>query len=292
MKFMETLLNILLSFRPKQWIKNFFVFAALIFAQELFNLDLLTKTTIAFVVFCLLSSGVYLINDICDKDDDQKHLVKCNRPIAAGKISVKLAVLTAMILLVGGLSFSYLVLNRNFFFLTIIFVFLNFGYSFYLKKVAILDVMLVAVNFVLRALAGGLAIKVFVSPWLLVCTFFLALFLVLGKRRGDRGNKGDREDKYSVEVLDQFILVSATAALLSYVLYSILSETAKIYAPQKLFYTIPFATFGIFRYFYLVYQKNRGANPTETLLADLPLLVNLFLWFALVVGILYNAPCV
>lgn len=290
------MINLLISFRPKQWFKNFFVFAALVFARELFNLPLLEKTLIAFFIFCALSSGIYLINDICDIDDDRKHPTKRNRPIAAGKISAKLAILTAVVLLIGGLGFAYITLNTNFFFAAAIFVLLNFAYSFDLKKIAILDVLLVASNFVLRALAGGLAISVFVSPWLLVCTFFLALFLVLGKRRGDRPAKGgykdrrDREDKYSDEILDYFILISATAALLSYVLYSILSETAKTYAPQKLFYTVPFATFGIFRYFYLVYQKERGASPTETLLSDWPLILNLFLWFVSVVIILYNNP--
>ncbi|MBM4401632.1 MAG: decaprenyl-phosphate phosphoribosyltransferase [Candidatus Cloacimonetes bacterium] len=285
---MKTILNLFISLRPKQWSKNFFVFAALVFARELFNLPLLEKTLIAFFIFCLLSSGVYLINDICDINEDRKHPTKRSRPIAAGKISVKLAILTAVILLVSGLSTAYLVLNTNFFCAVAIFVFLNFAYSFFLKKIAILDVLLVAVSFVLRALSGGLAISVFVSPWLLVCTFFLALFLVLGKRRGDRTDGMDRTNKYTAETLDRFILVSATAALLSYVLYSILSETAKLYAPQKLFYTVPFATFGIFRYFYLVYQKDHGANPTEVLLSDAPLIINLILWFVLVVIILYN----
>lgn len=269
--------------RPQQWVKNLFVFAALIFAGQVFVWESLVKTLIAFLIFCGLASAVYLINDWRDLETDRAHPAKKHRPLASGKLSLTLTLLTATLLISTMLIGSFLV-NFNFGLIALTYIFLNFFYSFFTKKIAILDILSVSIGFVLRAIAGAEAIAVEISPWLIVCTFFIALFLVLGKRRAEAINH-QKTELYTPEFLDQLLVMTAGITILSYVLYTIDTQTVAKFGSTALLYTTPFVVYGIFRYFYLVSRHLMGDSPTETLLTDTPILVSVILW-GLNVGII------
>lgn len=267
---------LLISLRPQQWIKNLFIFAALIFAGEVLDGESLVKTLAAFLLFCALSSSVYLINDWRDLEEDQKHPVKKTRPLAAGKLNVGTALLTTCILLTGSLIGSFSI-NFNFGLVAAFYVLLNLTYSFFTKKIPLLDVISVSIGFVLRAIAGAEAILVAISPWLIVCTFFIALFLVVGKRQAEIVNHQNNEI-YTAEFLDQLLVMTAGITILAYVLYTIDQQTVAKFGTTALLYTTPFVVYGIFRYFYLVNKHQKGASPTDTLLADVPILLSVILW--------------
>jgi 4-hydroxybenzoate polyprenyltransferase len=259
-------LNLLRSLRPHQWTKNLFVFGALVFAQRLSDPWSVMRSTVAFIIFCGLSSAVYLINDVVDREQDRRHPLKARRPIASGALSV---------------AAGYLVLL--------------FSYSAVLKHIVILDVLTIAAGFTLRAVAGGAAIAVPVSHWLVLCTTLLALFLVLGKRRhelilladGATDHRRILED-YSPYLLDQMISVVTASTLIAYAFYTISPETTGRFGTTMLSLTIPFPLYGIFRYLYLVHRKDLGGNPAAVLLDDLPLLACILLWIAAVILIIYH----
>lgn len=276
---------LLFSLRPKHWVKNLFVFAALIFAQEAAYREPFLKTFYAFLILCVLSSAVYLFNDLIDLPLDRVHPIKKNRPLAAGKLDSRSAVLTAVLLWSLGLSASFLI-NFNFGLVTTLYILLNIAYSLWLKKVAILDLLAVSFGFVLRAIGGAEAIMVAISPWLIVCTFFVALFIVIGKRRAEAVNH-KKTEIYKSEFLDQLLVLTASITILSYVLYTINEQTVVKFHTQNLLYTTPFVVYGVFRYFYLVSTRNQGALPTETLLTDRPILLTVLLWAAAIIGIVY-----
>jgi 4-hydroxybenzoate polyprenyltransferase len=285
---------ILKTFRIKQWAKNLLIFAPLIFAQDLNHIGQASEAIMAFVSFCLISSTMYFINDINDVLSDRYHPIKRLRPIAAGEVSIPMAYSTSTIILFIGLLLAYLV---GFDFLVVAFVYLvmTFSYSQWLKKVVILDVLMVAFGFVLRAYAGSVAIGVVFSPWLLVTTLFLALFLTLGKRRHELVILGDKASthrrilsQYSREFLDQLIMVVGTSSLLSYTLYTLAPETVVRFGSSGLSYTLPIVIYGLFRYFYLIYLKGGGGDPTEVLYSDGPILISVGLWIMAVVVIIYS----
>ncbi|HUL73493.1 MAG TPA: decaprenyl-phosphate phosphoribosyltransferase [Vicinamibacterales bacterium] len=287
--------NLLRSLRPSQWIKNLLVFAGLIFGEKLGDPSSVERALVAFGVFCLLSSAVYLINDVLDREADRRHPVKSRRPIASGAISPRVALATAVILL--GVSFAgAFALNRAFGLVAVTYFLLQALYSLSLKHVVILDVLVLAGGFVLRAYGGAVAIDVIFSHWLLLLTLLLALFLGLSKRRAELVTladdaRGHRQSlaHYSPYLLDQMIGVVTASTLLAYAFYTISPETVQKFHTDRLLLTVPFPLYGIFRYLYLVHQRDGGGNPSEMLLTDIPLLVCVALWVAAVIVILYTS---
>jgi 4-hydroxybenzoate polyprenyltransferase len=282
------------SARPKQWIKNFFIFFSLIFSQNLFEVPLLIKSIIAFAAFCFLSSSLYILNDIRDLDEDKHHPIKSKRPLASGKISKTLAWTAFGVLLILSMAVSFLFLNQKFLFAALIYVILQFSYSFGLKHVIILDVFIIAAGFIIRVIAGGFAINVQISHWLLICTLLLALFLALSKRRHemillgeDAVNHRPILKEYSPYLLDQMIAVVTASTVIAYCLYTISEETVSKFGSTALIYTLPFVLYGIFRYLYLIHQKAQGGTPEALIIKDRPLLIDVFLWIVSAVIILY-----
>ncbi len=294
--------------RPHQWAKNLFIFPALLFSRHLFILPSLLASIAAFAIFCLLSGSVYIFNDIMDAEEDRHHPVKKARPIAAGMITKYNAGIIFGLTSAAALALSFAV-NTGFGIIAAVYFVINVAYSAYLKRIAIVDVMVVSLGFVLRAAAGGVAISVRVSPWLLVCTILIALFLVLAKRRHELTLLDERSnmlielsiatedvgraikyrrslDEYSAYFLDQMIAVTTASTLMAYILYT-LSNDALSQFGEHLIYSVPFVIYGIFRYLYLIHQKREGGSPTMTLLGDRPLLVDIALWVAAVVAVIY-----
>ena len=286
---------LLVSLRPHQWTKNLVVLVALAFSKHLFDGDAVLRATAAFLAFCALSGAVYVVNDLVDRERDRLHPAKRSRPIASGALPLGAARVAAAILLAAGLLAS-LALGAGFLLCALGYVALNLAYSLGLKDVVILDVLAIAIGFVLRAVAGALAIQVVFSDWLLVCTILLALFLALAKRRHEMVTLPDAAShrailaEYSPYLLDQMIAVVTASCLTAYAFYTLAPETVAKYRTDRLALTIPFVIYGIFRYLYLVHRKDQGGSPSDVLLADRPLLLAVFLWAVSVVLIVYTAP--
>ena len=279
--------------RPRQWAKNLFVFAGLLFAQKLFT-PLAVLAVAAFAIFCALSGAMYLLNDVADREKDRLHPRKRERPVASGQLSVRAAVAAAVVLLVIALGAS-LAISWPLAAVALAYAVLLTCYSAWLKHVVIVDVLVVAIGFVLRAVGGAVAIGVEISGWLLICTILLALFLALGKRRHEYlalGGEADRHRpilaEYSAGLLDQMIAVVTASTVTAYALYTMSLETVAKFHTHLLPATLPFVLYGIFRYLYLLYRKELGGNPSELFLNDAPLLVNTFLWFVVVLAIVYG----
>ena len=284
---------VLVSLRPRQWVKNLFVFAGLVFGQRLFT-DSFWPALGAFAIFCALSGAIYLVNDVADRDQDRLHPKKCLRPIAAGRLPVPLALGVAIALVVVALAAATRI-SLGFVLVAVAYVVLLSAYSAWLKHVVIVDVLTVAVGFVLRALAGTLAIHVAISGWLLICTILSALFLALGKRRHEYlalGAEAARHRpilaEYSAGLLDQMIAVVTASTVTAYALYTMSPETVAKFHTQLLPATLPFVLYGIFRYLYLLYRRQLGGNPSELFLNDRALLINTACWIVAVVLIIYG----
>jgi 4-hydroxybenzoate polyprenyltransferase len=282
------------SLRPQQWAKNFLLFAGLLFGGRLLEPDAVLKAIAAFAVFCALSSAIYLVNDIWDRDADRRHPLKQTRPIASGEIGVRLAGWSAAILIAGATAAAW-VLNSVFGAIATGYVLLLLLYSTTLKHIVILDVLAIAGGFVLRAVAGAVAVTVPIGSWLLVCTTLLALFLALSKRRHELVLLGDGAphhrrilEQYSPYLLDQMISVVTASTLIAYTVFTLSAETAQRLGTPFLGFTVPFVLYGIFRYLYLVHQKRGGGSPAEMLLTDRPLLVCVALWAGTVVLLMYS----
>ena len=284
---------IVVSMRPRQWVKNLFVLAGLVFSQRL-----LTESTWvaleAFAIFCAVSGAIYLLNDVADRERDQLDPRKRERPIAAGRLPVGVAIGTATALIVVGLGLSAW-LSRPFLVTVVVYVVLFVAYSAWLKHIVIVDVLAVASGFVLRALAGAVVIAVEMSGWLLICTILLALFLALGKRRFeyltlDRDATRHRPilAEYTPELLDQMIAVVTASTVTAYALYTMSPETVAKFHTRLLPATLPFVLYGIFRYLYLLYRRQLGGNPSELLLSDRALTINAIGWICAVLLIIYG----
>jgi len=265
-----------------------------VFAQRLGDLPSVLRAVAAFVVFCGLSGAVYLVNDLLDREQDRRHPLKAMRPIASGAICAGTAV-AAAVALGGGALVAAFALGLPFFWVAVAYMALQFAYSAFLKHVVILDVLTIAAGFTLRAVAGGAAIMVPVSHWLVLCTTLLALFLALSKRRHELvllTNTAVEHrrilEEYSPYLLDQMISVVTASTLIAYAFYTISPETTQKFGTTLLSLTIPFPLYGIFRYLYLVHQKSQGGNPSDLLLEDRPLLICIGLWALAVVGIIYH----
>jgi 4-hydroxybenzoate polyprenyltransferase len=284
---------VLVSLRPRQWVKNLFVFAGVVFAQQLFS-PAVWVALAAFVIFCGLSGAMYLLNDVADCERDRLHPVKRERPIASGALPVGPAVTIAIVLIVAGLGAAWLI-ARPFALVALAYVVLLGAYSAWLKHLVIADVLTVAIGFVLRAVAGALAIGVAFSGWLIICTLQIALFLALGKRRHEYLSLGDDAVRhrpilaqYSAALLDQMIAVVTASAVTAYALYTMSPETVAKFHTQLLPATLPFVLYGIFRYLYLLYRRELGGNPSDLFLNDRALLVNTLCWMLAVLLIIYG----
>jgi 4-hydroxybenzoate polyprenyltransferase len=281
------------ALRVYQWSKNLLVFAALIFAQELPIPGQVFRSFAAFLAFCAASSAMYLFNDLLDVENDRVHPEKCLRPLASGALSVFAAKIWIAGLLVGSFALGW-PLGWRFLLILLLYVCLITVYSLALKKVVIVDMLLVAIGFVVRAMAGAIALAVTFSNWLVVCTLFLALFLGISKRRhemrflsGDASNHREVLGHYTVLYLDALTIVVAGATLITYTIYTCSPEVVARLGTDKLYLTLPFVVYGLFRYLYLVQQELEGGDPSSTLLKDKPLGVTVLLWGLTCVGIIY-----
>ena len=286
--------SLLRALRPQQWVKNLFVLAPAVFAHRLGEADAQVRSLLAFAAFCAAASAVYLVNDVRDREADRNHPLKRNRPIAAGRVSPGVALAVAAVLGAAALA-SIAALGRMYGAILVAYVALSLLYSWRLKHVVILDVMVLAMGYVLRVEAGAAAVGVAVSSWLLLCTIFVALFLAFSKRRHELLLLAERAPnqrrvltQYSPAFLDQMINVVTASTVLSYALYCVAEESVAKHG-RGLLYTVPLVLFGIFRYLYLVYQQPGHANPTEEVLTDVPFLINVALWGAAVMWVLYVA---
>jgi len=288
------------SMRIYQWTKNLVLFAGPVFTLKILDPAFALPSLLGFLAFSLATSGVYVLNDVLDVERDRLHPTKRSRPIASGRLPIGAAWVLAAILLAAGLGGSFL-LGPRFGMSAAAYVALTVTYSLALKNVVLLDVVAIAVGFVVRAAAGvellrdrlGSAEAVELSPWLLVCAFFLALFLAIGKRRHELGvleGEASRHraalGRYTVRLLDQLVAVVTSATVLAYSVYTIAPETVAKFHGRPLFLTIPFVLYGIFRYLYLMYAEEKGGNPSEHLLTDRATLVNVLLWCLVVLLIL------
>ena len=275
--------------RPRQWTKNAFVFAALVFDRQLFVLKSLERTVGAFIVFCLISGSVYLINDVFDMEADRVHPVKKNRPIASGKLPVKTAIGFAILLSLAALAIAFL-LSTELAIISVVYLLINLAYSKWLKHVVLVDVLVIAFGFVLRVAAGVSVIHVQrFSPWLYVCMTLLALYLGFGKRRSEMSNNGNDTRKvlsgYSIAFIDQLITIVSATTIIAYSLYTF--SAPGLPGNYLMMLTIPFVLYGIFRYLYLIQIKNAGGEPEELLLTDRPLQAAVLLWGLACIVIFY-----
>lgn len=281
------------ALRPQQWIKNLFVYAPLIFSQNVLNQALVLRATLAFLAFCLISSAVYLLNDLRDIEEDRQHPLKAHRPLASGRLKRSTAVAALAIIAPAGFLVALLV-NRSFVFIALGYFALQIAYTLWLKHVVILDIFVVASGFLLRVVAGGFAIRVYLSSWLLICTTLLALFLAMGKRRHEivlmEGRAASHRPilkEYNIYLLDQMISVVTASTLLAYCLYTISEETVAKFGTRDLIFTVPFVLYGIFRYLYLIHQKAEGGTPESLIIRDKPLLVAIALWIGVSAAVLH-----
>jgi 4-hydroxybenzoate polyprenyltransferase len=290
------LTSLLISLRPEQWTKNLVVFAGLLFGRELFDPTgrPLVLALAAFAIFCALSGVVYLLNDVADRDRDRRHPVKSHRPIASGELTPRFALAAAVVIGGAALTAGFWI-ETAFGCVAAGYVAMQVAYSWRLKHLVILDVLTIAIGFVLRAVAGAVVIGVEIGHWLLLCTLLLALFLALSKRRHELVLLADGAvehrrilGEYSPYLLDQMIGVVTASTLVAYILATISPETIAKYRTDSLGLTIPFPLYGIFRYLYLVHLKGGGGSPTSMLINDRPLLVCVALWAAAVVLIVYR----
>lgn len=284
---------LLKAMRPQQWVKNLLVFAGVLFARHLFDPDRLLIASAAFGIFCLASGSVYIVNDLLDLEQDRNHPDKRMRPLASGRLKVPTALAGGGLVLLVSLGWAFR-LCPAFGGIVGLYFLQNLLYSKYLKHVVILDVMLIGCGFVLRAVSGAVVVGVEVSSWLVLCTFLLALFLSFSKRRQEiirlrEAGEGHRSvlTEYSPQFLDTMIGIVTAVTLMSYALYTMSEQTIQKFHTTHLILTIPFVLYGIFRYLYLMHRQAKGDNPTEVLLRDPAMQVNILLWVLAVVGIIY-----
>ncbi len=282
--------------RPKQWIKNMFVFAAILFAGELLHFENLIKSLVAFFAFCGVSSAVYIINDITDVESDRVHKDKRFRPLASGAISVKSAQIFFVIIAVITILLS-LRLNTGFQIIVASYFLINLIYSLKVKDVVLLDVFFISAGFLGRVVAGALAINVPLSSWMLLTTIFISLFLAISKRRAElsqveAGNIEKQRkvlSQYDIVFTDQINTIAATGTIICYALYTVSEKAVKTFQTDALIYTTPFVIFGIFRYMYLLHKKNLGESPSSIVTKDIPIIITTVLWGLISIFIIYKS---
>jgi 4-hydroxybenzoate polyprenyltransferase len=284
--------QLLITMRPKQWTKNVFIFPALVFDLKLLDLTYVARTIVAFILFCILSGCVYLINDLVDIDKDRQHPIKRNRPLPSGKLKRSWAVTAGIVLPLVTLPLSFL-FEPLFGLVALTYFVIQLAYSFVLKNIVILDVLIIATGFVLRVAAGSVVAEAErFSPWLYLCITLLALFMALGKRRNelillDANANQHRKilQEYSPQLLDEMMALVTSSTVIAYSLYTFSAENLP--ANKSMMLTIPFFLYSILRYLYLIHQKNLGGSPEEILIGDVPFIISNLLWGIAVVSILY-----
>ncbi len=282
------LIDIIRLLRPKQWTKNLVIFAAIIFSGELFNFEILTKTIVGFIIFCGISSSVYILNDIIDVEKDKAHHKKKFRPIAVGKVSILSAIIIFAILFSISLI-GALLLNKYFCGVIVTYFIINMFYIFLLKHIVIVDVLTISFGFFLRAVGGSVIANSMVSNYLIICTILLALFLALNKRRSEKllteGNDLVTRtilESYSVDMIDKMLSVVTSAILFSYLMFAMDPEHSTIFV-----FTTVFVIYGLFRYIYIADKTDLAESPEYALLHDKPLLINVLLWVVISYVIMY-----
>lgn len=284
---MREIKDIIKLIRPNQWIKNFFVLGPLIFSNSFMNRSILVTNLSTVLAFCFISSTVYILNDIVDREKDKNHPKKCNRPIASGSISVEKGIFIGIFLITISII-TAIMINKNILIIILIYLLNNILYSLKIKNIVIIDIFSISVGFILRVLAGGVATGVHTSRWIILCTLFLSLFLGFGKRRNEvimLGEKADKHRKnlseYSEDFLDKMISIVLTCTIVFYSIYCILGATT-----EKFIWTTLFVIWGILRYYYLMYSNGYGGSPTELVLKDKQLIFCIFSWGIACIGIL------
>jgi 4-hydroxybenzoate polyprenyltransferase len=288
------------SLRPRQWTKNLLLFAGVLFSRQIGDPALALRAAAGFLAFSLLSGSVYLLNDVSDVEEDRRHPVKRTRPVASGRLPARVALLALAPVLAAVVALG-LWLGRGFSLVAGIYLVVNLAYTFFLKKQVLIDVFVIAGGFVLRAVAGvELLLPVSpgtqLSPWLLMCTFFGALFIALGKRGRELANAGEDAptkravlEHYTPQLVDGLLLIAAAASVMSYSLYTIWPDTVAKFGTDHLLWTVPIVAYGIFRYLYLVWAARGSEDPAQILLTDRPLAACVLLYLAAVLLILYRA---
>jgi 4-hydroxybenzoate polyprenyltransferase len=287
--------QILKLIRIPQWIKNLFVFVPLVFSLNLFQREYFLAALLGFIVFCLTSSIVYIINDIIDAEADRAHPKKKYRPIASGKISPLQAGIIAAVLGIIVVNLC-LGLGTNFILLLALYFVINIFYSLKLKHVVLLDIFSIAAGFLIRVLAGAVIIQVIISSWLILTTMFISLFLAVMKRRSELALLSEDSTAttrkvlafYSLNFTDQIATVAAAGVIICYALYTLAERTISVFKTENLIYTTPFVVFGIFRYMFLVYMNKKGENTTQILITDVPMIVTVILYVLTTMFIIYN----
>jgi 4-hydroxybenzoate polyprenyltransferase len=286
--------SLIISMRPQQWIKNLLLFGPLIFSMNLFDVTMVTRTALAFIVFSLAGSAVYLLNDVVDVEKDKAHPVKRNRPIASGKLPIKIALVFMAVIGAGSLVLAW-DLSQTLAYIIIIYMVNNLFYSFKLKHIVLIDVGSLSLGFVLRVFAGAAVIGVEASPWLIMCTILLSSFLGFAKRRHElvllgENNTNHRSvlEHYSPHLLDQLILISAASTVMSYALYTVNGKTVAKFGTTNLIYTVPFILYGVFRYLFLIHNRKKGGDPAKVLLNDAPMVLNIVVWLSVCVYMVYK----
>lgn len=285
----------IISLRIRQWIKNLFIFAPILFSLNFTNIIYLKNSIIAFFLFSLVAGNIYVLNDIIDRNSDIHHPRKKFRPIASRSLGLLQASVLSIFILAITLITGF-VFNRDFFLISIIYIGINILYSLYLKNMAVFDVIIIGIGFVLRVMIGGKINKIYLSPWLFIITFLLALFLGLVKRRQEvvlSENSGIENTRialknYSIPFLDQLISITTSATLISYIIYVLNPDIQNYFHTKELYLTVPFVIFGIFRYLFLTYIKQKGENPEEVIFTDIPFLINIILWVGVFVILIYK----
>ncbi|MBS1518956.1 MAG: decaprenyl-phosphate phosphoribosyltransferase [Bacteroidetes bacterium] len=289
------ILKLLELIRPKQWIKNLFVFAPILFAGKLMDLPMLLTNILAFIAFCGISSSVYVLNDIVDVESDRVHKKKRFRPLASGDVTIA----QAKVLFVFLILFTVLICIKlpNLFILAItLYLLNNLLYTFKIKNVVLLDVFSISAGFILRVIAGAFAINVSVSSWMIITTIFISLFLGISKRRAELSgpNQENLEKQrkvlsdYDVTFVDQMNTIAATGTIISYALYTVSEKAIQAFHSEMLIYTTPFVIYGIFRYLYLLHKKNLGESPTQIVTRDIPIIINSLFWLISCALIIYK----
>ncbi len=276
------------ALRPHQWVKNLLVLAPLFFAHKLGDTDATLQALGAFATFCLLASSIYLLNDLVDREEDQRHPTKCERPLASGRLAPAVAWTTIAIMVPAVLSAAWFLGPRDlplpFIIWPAAYFLMNLAYSFRLKRMVIVDCLCIALGFQFRVHAGSVVIGVHSSKWILLCTFFFALFLAFCKRRDEVARHGDGTTRstirdYSLPYLDQLIAPLAALSILTYALYTVDDATTAKHGEYLLF-TVPFVVFGVFRYLFLVHHRGQGGDPSRQLFRDKQLMLSAALWIA------------
>lgn len=289
-------IKIIQLLRPKQWIKNLFIFASVLFSGLLTDLGTLLVSIEAFIAFCLISSCVYIINDISDVEADRAHKKKRFRPIASGDVTIPEARLVFILLLALTVVICSF-LNLKFIIAISLYFIINILYTYFVKNIVLLDVFFISFGFMLRVAAGAFAISVPLSSWMILTTIFISLFLGISKRRAEL-SQSDQDnipkqrkvlEQYSIAFTDQMNTIAATGTIISYALYTVSEKAVEAFHSDNLIYTTPFVIYGIFRYMYLIHQRNLGESPTQIVTKDVSIIINSILWFIISFAIIYKS---